>query len=134
MKFEKRIRGKEEGDLLKVCWREKKTARNKDMYSKEREKYYNRNGWGLIAIEDLRNKEIDIRRRIREREWDIQRQMEESKIKVAKYNKRYKEIGRKLDNPKYLLEESMEYRITIRDEVRALIKIRYGNMEKANKY
>lgn len=76
------------------------TNRNKDiysMYTKEREKYYNRNDWGLVAIEDLRNKKIDIKRRIREREWDIQKQMEESKMKVEKYNKRYKEIGRKSD-------------------------------------
>lgn len=46
------------------------TNRNKDiynMYTKEREKYYNRNDWGLVAIEDLRNKKIDIKRRIRER-------------------------------------------------------------------
>lgn len=50
-----------------------------------------------MAIEDLRNKKIDIKRRIREREWDIQKQMEESKMKVTKYNKRYKEIGRKSD-------------------------------------
>lgn len=33
MKFEARIRGKKDGDLLKI-WREKETARNKD--SKER--------------------------------------------------------------------------------------------------
>lgn len=112
------------------------TNRNKDiysMYTKEREKYYNRNDWGLVAIEDLRNKKIDIKRRIREREWDIQKQMEESKMKVEKYNKRYKEIGRKSDNSKYLLKESID-RITVGDEIRALIKIRCSNIEKANKY
>lgn len=30
MKFEARIRDKKDGDLLKICWREKETARNKD--------------------------------------------------------------------------------------------------------
>lgn len=64
---------------------------------------------------------------------DIQRQIEEGKIRKAKYNRRYKEIRKYLDNPRYLLDKSMD-RITVGDEGRALIKIRCCNMEKVNKY
>lgn len=59
--------------------------------------------------------------------------MEEGKIKTAKYTKKYKEIKRKLDIPRYLTKESID-RITKGDEVRVLLKIRCGNMEEANKY
>lgn len=44
IKFEERIRDKEKRDLLKVCWREKTTIKNKDLcVVKKRGKYYNRN-------------------------------------------------------------------------------------------
>lgn len=59
--------------------------------------------------------------------------MEEDKIGVTKYNKKYKEIERKLDMPRYLAEESMD-RITVGDGVKTLLKIRCDNMEEANKY
>lgn len=51
LKYEEKIREKEDNELLKVCWKEKETTRNKEVYSKEREKYYNKNGWGINAIE-----------------------------------------------------------------------------------
>ena len=67
------------------------------------------------------------------RERDIQRQWEDSKLGNAKYNRRYKDIGTRYDLPSYLRRESL---IDTRrgEEVRALIKLRCGNLEKANKY
>lgn len=61
VKYEEKIRGKEE-ERLKMCWKEKGNRKEEDLYSKEREKYYNRNGWGIDAIKDLRNREINIKR------------------------------------------------------------------------
>ena len=51
-------------------------------------------GWRSKAIEDMRDKDIDIEKMIREREEDIQRQLDESRIRGARYNKRYKEINK----------------------------------------
>jgi len=69
----------------------------KELYSREKEKYYNRKEWGLVAIEDMRNNDIDIENKIIERKKDIQKQTEECKIRDAKYNNKYKEIGAKID-------------------------------------
>jgi len=44
LKFEKKIRGREENNLLRICWNEKMSRKKKDLYSKEKEKYFNRNG------------------------------------------------------------------------------------------
>lgn len=43
-----------------------------------------------------------------DRKRDNQRQWEESKMEIAKYNKRYKEIGAVGIGPRYLRKESIE--------------------------
>lgn len=45
----------------------------KEAYSREKEKYLNRNGWGLIVIENMRDNGVKIENMIIEREKDIQR-------------------------------------------------------------
>jgi len=54
-------------------------------------------------------------------------------IREARYNKKYKELGLAADKPRYLREENLE-RLWIREEIRALIRTRCGNMEEDNKY
>lgn len=56
-----------------------------------------------------------------------------SKIKEARYNKKYKELEKGIGKPGYLKKESLE-KIEIGDRIRALIRIRCGNMEENNKY
>lgn len=67
------------------------------------------------------------------REKDVQKQMEESKIREAKYNKKYKNIEVDGRRPKYLekyYSGKGEFGMGVRD----LISLRCGNMEHGNKY
>lgn len=64
----------------------------KNLYGKERERYYNRNGWGLVAIGGITKEERNLGKELRARDRDIQRQEKESRIEKARYNQRYKEI------------------------------------------
>lgn len=67
------------------------------------------------------------------REKDVQKQMEESKIREAKYNKKYKNIEVDGRRPKYL-EKYYSGKGEFGMGVRALISLRCGNMEHGNKY
>lgn len=62
----------------------------KDLYRRKENIIIEIDG-GLEAIEDLRNKEINIKG-LRVRERYVQRQMEDSRIREARYNKKYKDI------------------------------------------
>lgn len=108
----------------------------KDQYGEEREKFYNRNGWGIREVNNKRNsrkEEENLEEEIMRRERDIQRQMEGSRIEKAKYNEEYKEIEVKEKTPLYLSKMNLE-NINEGKAVRALLRMRCGNMEEANKY
>lgn len=63
----------------------------------ERKVYYNRNGWGIEAIENMGKEERKyLEKEIVRKEKDIQKQTEKAKIREAKYNKRYKEINKEI--------------------------------------
>jgi len=67
------------------------------------------------------------------RKNDIQKQEDKSRIREARYNKEYKELGLAADKPRYLCEENLE-RLWIGEEIRTLIRTRCDNMEKHNNY
>ncbi|KMQ97412.1 hypothetical protein RF55_2255 [Lasius niger] len=67
------------------------------------------------------------------RDWEVQRQVEECKIKEAKYNKKYKDLEPLLEGPRYLRKVCLDKGNT-GDNVRALLRLRCGNMEDRNKY
>lgn len=67
------------------------------------------------------------------RERELQRQWEETKITNAKYNRRYKDIRGEEDVKEYLKKECLDKEWK-GDNVRALIKLRCGNLEEMNKY
>lgn len=72
----------------------------------------------------MRNKEErDMGAEIIQRENDIQRQWEDSKIVEARYNKRYNVIGKNVGGPRYLRVGNMDNRKN-GEGIRALIK--YG--------
>lgn len=118
---------------VKVCWLEKKKDGWKDLYGREREKYYNRNGWGIVAIDGMPGIERDLIKELRERERDVQRQEEERRIREAKYNKRYKIFMDRSRIPCYLEESEVRKRKN-GEGIRALMRLRCGNMEVENKY
>jgi len=74
-----------------------------------------------------------MERELINRERELQRQEEDSRIFKAKYNRRYKDINVQSRGPKYLWAEKLE-KIDKGEEIRALLKLRCGNLELANKY
>lgn len=142
-RYEERIKKGTAGSIAKECWLEKEAYGWKDGYGREREKYYNRNGWGIMAKEirgnsGENNEEengLDREKELINRERDTQRQYEESKIKKAKYNWVYKKIRLEGRGVWYLRKENLvKMGIGRGDEVRALVKLRCGNLEWENKY
>lgn len=71
-KYEEKILSMENGRWVKICWEEKKQEAWKDLYGKERESYYNRNAWGLGAIEGRNQEERKLIKELRTRDRDIQ--------------------------------------------------------------
>lgn len=132
VRYEEKISRGTNNRWLGKCIVEKEEKGWRDRYGKERESYYNRNGLG--ALNTLRNdEERDLETELMSRERDVQRQWEERKIREAKYNTRYKQIGLKEDGPKYLRKDNLvEGRSG--DEVRGLVRLRCGNMEEVNRY
>lgn len=63
----------------------------------------------------------------------MQRQVEESKIREARYNRKYKKLETEIEGPRYLRKGSVDIG-NIRDIIRALLKVRCRNMEKRLKY
>jgi len=63
---------------------------------------------------------------------DVTRKRRELKM-LSKYNTRYKEINDFEECPRYIKVENLE-EISREEEVRALIKLKCGNLENANKY
>jgi len=75
----------------------------------------------------------ELEKGIIEYERGILRKEKEERISNARYNPRYKEIGVAEGCPRYLKTESLE-EASKGDEIRALVKLRCGNLENANKY
>jgi len=102
-----------------------------DRYGKKREDYYNRNDWEMDVWEGMGQKKV-MEMELISRERATQRQEKENRILKAKYNERYKNINVHSRGPKYLWEENLE--LGRREEVKALLKLRCGNLDLANKY
>jgi len=132
-KFEEKIGEMEEKRWVKMCWREKQKEGWKDLYGIEREKYYNRNGWGTIAIDNMSREKRNIKKELREKEREIQRQIEDYRVEEARYNKYYKRVRIIGKAPEYLEKDKLR-KVENGEGVRALIRVRCGNMEEDNKY
>lgn len=53
----------EETRWVKI-WRKKQKEGWKDLYGVERERYYNKNGWRIIAVDNMRGKKSQERIKI----------------------------------------------------------------------
>lgn len=93
------------------------------MYGWGRERFLNRNGWGIAAVDSM---ERNIEEEINTRKWEVQRQVEGNKIEEA----RYMSVGRIPENLGIEKLRSVENGMG----VRALIRVRCSNMEEDNKY
>lgn len=133
MRFEEKVRNKEKDSLLRRCWDEKLANGWSDRYSKERERYYNRMGWNMEEIEISRSNGKNLEDEVILREQDSQRSREDEKISLARYNIRYKDINPRESGPRYLHVDCIDD-VGRGEEIRALLKLRCGNLEEANKY
>jgi len=116
---------------------EKKQYAWKDRYGEEREKYLNRIGWDMEVEERVEWNREEMEKEVTERERSRLRKEEEERIKNARYkeitiNTRYKEISVLEGCSRYLKAKNLEE--ISKGEIRALIKLRCGNLENANKY
>lgn len=131
-RYEERIETGVAGKITKECWQEKVGYGWKDDYGRKRERYYNRNEWGIETLEVRNGGGEDTKVELISKEEDTQRQYEEGRILKVKYNKKYKEVILN-DGPSNLRKENLE-EISREDEMRDLIKLRCGNVEQENKY
>jgi len=133
LRFEEKAQLGIAGNIAKECWVEKKQYNWRDSYGEEREKYLNRIGWDREREERVNWNREEMEKEIMERERNRLREVEEEKINKARFNKKYKEIGAVESCPRYLRAESLEG-TSKGEEIRALVKLRCGNLENANKY
>lgn len=132
-KYEKKVKGADESRWINYCWIEKQKGNWKDKYSLERERYYNRNGWGITAEEVDRIEGEELDRLLVERDRDIQKQWIEERIKEAKYNKKYGALGS--DRLQYgVLDKALGGIYEVGKYVRTRLRLRCGNLEEKNKY
>ena len=113
--------------LVKICWEEKNNENLGDLYSTEREKYYNDAGFSYLYIRLKLMQGENVEREVYERKYDIEEQILTTKIKQSRYNKRYKELV-VCNIPRYLQNRNGGKYLSI------IARIRCGNFENANKY
>jgi len=132
MRFEDRVRNSG-NKLIRECWEEKRERGWKDTYGKEREKFYSKYGWEREG-ERITKRELE-QREGQMREWEKKREREEgfNRILEARYNERYKEILAVGEVPRYIEKRNVEGE-EVGDKVRALMKLRCGNLEEWNKF
>ena len=113
--------------LVRICWEEKGKEKKGDLYSLEKEKYYNKLGYSNIAVEMEWNLGKKIPEEMVKRNKDIERQTILSKIAESRYNRRYKEIIGS-ETPEYLKGRKKMKNIGM------VARLRCGNIEKVNRY
>jgi len=132
-RFEERVQLGRAGKITRDCWLEKKQYGWKDECGEEKSKYLTRVGWKMRGEDRLDWNRVEMERDVIEKERNKMRREEEERIKKARYNPRYKEIKALEGCPRYLEEGSLES-MDKGEEIKALIKLRCGNFENANKY
>jgi len=88
-------------------------------------------GNGCLGGEGGTKKKMEMELISRERA--TQKQEEKNRILKEKYNKKYKDINVYGREPKYLWKENLN-KLSEGEEMRALLKLRCGNLEVVNKY
>lgn len=117
---------------MKLCWREKQLGGWQDLYSKERKRYYNRNGWGIQTLEGMDTERTRIYRKSCEEGKERLRQEDGSMIEKSWYNPNYKLCKKEGRVPPYLDQQFLKNRVK-GGGIKALIRIRCGK-EEGNKY
>jgi len=132
-RFEERIRTGRTGKIAKEYWLEKKYYGWKDRYGEEKEKFLVSVGWDTGAEEGKERYREEKEKEAIEMVRCKMRREEEERIIKSRYNPRYKELMVVEGRPRYLKEGNLK-EIEKGEEIRALVKLRCGNLENVNKY
>ncbi|KAJ8671039.1 hypothetical protein QAD02_002298 [Eretmocerus hayati] len=101
-RYESYVRELGEERLIKLCYLEKRSFGEKEVFNVSKTKFLGSLGLNQMEIENMEAIEKDVEWELDRRFKDIFRQGVESKVQEAKYNQRYKNI-RSEQIPKYLL-------------------------------
>jgi hypothetical protein len=118
-KFEDKMDVREKCRILTECWKEREKNREK----KEREKYYQRNGYASEEVERLRAKGRWMNVELSERDKDTGKQERRERIKESRYNRNYE----KCMTEEYLERENAKER-------KMMARFRCGNEKRENRY
>lgn len=125
LKYERKIDAQKEERLTRLYLEEKNEEGGKELYSKEREKFFNSLDFSIVVVKDMKIRDIVIENIIEKRRNDIENKIIHARIRDTRYNPRYREIAVE-GLPKYLREENKDYVIFVR--------IKYRNCERGNTY
>ena len=102
--FEEKIAKYTEKELLCACWREmisRQDRKKETKRDKERRDYLERNGYGVLKINESRNENVCLEKELRERDLDNQRQEQIGRVESSTFHEAYKFI-RTEEVPEYL--------------------------------
>lgn len=71
-KFEEKVGEMEETRWVKICDLEEETKRRLEGFVRSRERCYNRNGWRIIAVDNMVREERNLKDELRLRDRDVQ--------------------------------------------------------------
>ncbi|KAH0819191.1 hypothetical protein GEV33_003600 [Tenebrio molitor] len=125
IRFEERLIERGECRILQECLKEKRKEIGKGVW-KEREAYFERNGYAGAEIERMREGGRAMTDELVQRDRDVQVQERRTRIRESRYNGKYEKIITD-ELPKYLGRESRKERVII-------ARFRCGNEERENKY
>ncbi|KAH0821305.1 hypothetical protein GEV33_001486 [Tenebrio molitor] len=125
IRFEERVLERGECRILQECLKEKRKEIGKGVW-KEREAYFERNGYAGAEIERMREGGRAMTDELVQRDRDVQVQERRTRIRESRYNGKYEKIITE-ELPKYLGRESRKERVII-------ARFRCGNEERENKY
>ncbi|KAH0816956.1 hypothetical protein GEV33_005835 [Tenebrio molitor] len=125
IRFEERVIERGECRILQECLKEKRKEIGKGVW-KEREAYFERNGYAGAEIERMREGGRAMTDELVQRDRDVQVQERRTRIRESRYSGKYEKIITE-ELPKYLGRESRKERVII-------ARFRCGNEERENKY
>jgi hypothetical protein len=121
IRFEERLIERGECRILQQCLKEKRKEIGKGVW-KEREAYFERNGYAGAEIERMREGGRAMTDELVQRDRDVQVQERRTRIRESRYNGKYEKIITE-ELPKYLGRESRKERVII-------ARFRCGNEER----
>ena len=92
MQYEERIRTATRINILKECLKGKEKEATKTRNTRERRDYLMKNGYSQAGIDQLRERNVNVVKTLKEKDKEVQKQTQYNKIREGQCNERYKHI------------------------------------------